>query len=150
MNSQIKTAFLLMIIMQAIHSVEEFIFKLYDVFPPMQFIYRQAPSLAKPAFVAFNLLLILCGLVCFFYWVRPAREGAKGVIWVWVVIQLATVAGHVIWVALSGGYHPGLATVGLFIPVVAYVMYAMRRASSRPPPNKSLERTRIQRVFYLL
>ena len=146
MNSRIKTAFLVMVLLQGIHSVEEYIFKLYEVFPPMQFIYQDAPESARLAFITFNLLLFLFGLACFFYDVRPAGNGAKTVIWIWIAIQLATLAAHVIWAILIGGYNPGLATAPLFVPVVIYLIYWLRRVSLMPPSNKSLDARRKQRL----
>ncbi len=131
MNKQIKTAFLAMISLQTVHSIEEFIFKIYEVSPQMQLVFQHAPDLAKPAFVASNLLLNLFGFICFFYWVRPARQAARRIIWLWVGIQLATVAGHFIWAMKARGYHPGLVTLPLFVPLIIYVVYRLRRGSPR-------------------
>jgi len=33
---------------------------------------------------------------------------------------------HVIWWLSTVGYHPGLATAPLFVPVVAYMIYLLR------------------------
>ncbi|MDQ3748974.1 MAG: HXXEE domain-containing protein [Acidobacteriota bacterium] len=139
MNHRIKTAFLLMILLQAIHSVEEYIFKLYEVFPPMQLIYRNTPELAQAAFITFNLLLFLFGLICFFYWVQPARKRARVVVWIWIVIQMATVAAHLVWAIVIGGYNPGLATAPLFVPVIGCLLYWLQRVQCEPPSNKSLD-----------
>jgi len=133
MNVRTKAAFLAMVVLQAAHSVEEIIFKFHEAFPPMQSIYRRAPSLAQPAFVLFNSVLILSALLCFFHWVRPARAGARAVLWVWVGIQLATVAAHVVWLALAGGYHPGLATVPALAAAAAYMTYRLAGASPAAP-----------------
>ena len=45
MNKQIKTAFLAMIVLQTIHSIEEFIFKIYEVSPQMQLLFQSASDL---------------------------------------------------------------------------------------------------------
>ena len=116
-----------MVWLQAAHSVEEYVFKLYERFPPMRFIYRSVPELARPAFIVFNLFLFLFGLFCYFYWVRPERKGAAIIIWIWIAIQIVTISAHLVWAILTGGYNPGLATVPLFIPVVIYLIYQLRR-----------------------
>jgi hypothetical protein len=121
MNSNIPLTFLLLVILQAIHSVEEFSFRLYERFPPMRFLYRNAPHLAKPAFAISNALLVFIGLVCFYYWVRPARKGAMVVVWVWIIIESLNVVAHLVWAALIGGYNPGLVTGVLFVPVLIYL-----------------------------
>ena len=129
MNGRISTAFLLLIILQAIHSVEEFIFGFYEKFPPMRALYREAPHLAKPAFAIANALLILVGLICYYYWVRPARERARSVVWVWIILESVNVIAHFMWAILIRGYNPGLATVVLFAPVLIYLIGLMRRIS---------------------
>jgi hypothetical protein len=139
MNNRIKTAFLLMILLQAIHSVEEYIFKLYEVFPPMLFAYRNSPELAQAAFITFNLVLFLFGLICFFYWVQPTRKGARVIVWAWIMIQIATFAAHLVWAILIGGYNPGLATAVLFVPVIVYLLYWLQRVQFEPPSKKSLD-----------
>jgi hypothetical protein len=143
MNRRISLAFLLLIIQQAIHSVEEFIFRFYERFPPMKIIYQDAPHLAKPAFLISNALLFLAGLFCFFYWVRPVKERARIVVWVWIALETVNVIAHFIWAILIRGYNPGLVTVILFVPVLIYLNYLMRRSS----PNNSLNRTRNKRAF---
>jgi len=67
----------MLIVLQALHSIEEFIFKFYEVFPPMVSLYRDAPLLARPAFIIFNVVLAALGLICFFYWVWPAKRGRE-------------------------------------------------------------------------
>ena len=129
MNGKIRLAFLSLIILQAIHSAEEFIFGFYEKFPPMMLLYHDAPHLAKPAFVISNALLFCAGLVCFYYWVQPARRGEKIVIWIWMIIESINIIGHCVWAILIGGYNPGLASVMLFVPVLIYLSYCMRRVS---------------------
>jgi len=130
MNNNIRAMFLLLIILQAIHSAEEFIFRLYERFPPMRFLYQNAPYLAKPAFAVSNASLVLIGLICFFYWVQAARKGARAVVWVWIVIDSLNVVGHLVWAILIGGYNPGLVTAVSFVPVLIYLFYLMRLVSS--------------------
>lgn len=128
MNSRIPPAFLSLVVLQAVHSAEEFVFGFYERFPPMRAVYRDAPLLAKPAFAVSNALLFLAGLICFFYWVRPGRRGARTVVRVWVVLESVNVIAHSVWALLIRGYNPGLATAVLFVPVLIYLGRLMRRA----------------------
>ena len=130
MNSNIRPAYLSLIILQAIHSVEEFMLRFYEQFPPMRLIYQDAPHLAKPAFAVSNVFLFFIGLVCFYYWVRPARRGAGTVVWIWIAIESFNVIAHSVWAVLTRGYNPGLATVFLFVPLLVWLWHSMRSASS--------------------
>src|ERR1051325_102042 len=129
MNGRIPPAFLSLVMLQALHSAEEFIFRFYERFPPMSLLYRDTPLLAKPAFAISNTLLFFAGLICFYYWVRPARKGARTVVWAWIVLESVNVIAHFVWAFLIRGYNPGLATVILFVPVLIYLSYLMTRVS---------------------
>lgn len=131
MNSNIRLAFLSLIILQAIHSAEEFIFRFYEKFPPMRLLYQEAPHLAKPAFAISNALLFCGGIGCFYYWILPARKGARTIIWLWIAMESFNVIAHFVWAVLIRGYNPGLATVILFVPVLIYLGYCLWRIS--PP-----------------
>ena len=130
MNKEIRITFPALIILQAIHSAEEYIFGFYERFPPMRVLYENAPQLAKPAFALANCLLVLIGFVSFYYWVRPARKGARTVVWLWIIIESFNVIAHLLWAFLIGGYNPGLVTGIMFVPLLAYLSYLMWRVPS--------------------
>jgi hypothetical protein len=143
MNREIRNAFLALIFLQAVHSVEEFSFGFYKKFPPMIALYENAPPLARPAFALSNFILVLIGLACFYYWVRPARKGGRTIVWIWIILEAGNVIAHLVWAILIGGYNPGLVTAIIFLPVLAYLGYLMRRlpaspfeqgTNGRPPP----------------
>ena len=131
MSKKIRAAFLVLIVLQALHSTEEFIFKFYEVFPPMALLYRDAPHLAAPAFIIFNVLLVAAGLACLSSWVRPAGRGARTVVWAWVGVEAFNAVAHSAWAVLIWGYNPGLVTGLMFVPVVAYLGYLLRRTPAR-------------------
>lgn len=139
MSGRIPTAFLLLVILQAIHSAEEFAFRFYETFPPMRSLYRDAPALAEPAFAISNAILFCAGLACFYYWVRPARERARTVVRVWVILESANVIAHLVWAVIIGGYNPGLATAVLFVPVLIYLSYLMQRVPVRGVAEQHIE-----------
>ena len=128
MSNQIRAAFLMLVALQALHSTEEYIFKFYDVFPPMVMLYRDAPQMASIGFIVFNIFLFMAGLICLFGWVWPGRPGARTIVWVWVVVETFNFVAHSVWAILIRGYNPGLATVLGFVPLVIYIGYQLRRA----------------------
>ena len=107
----------------------------------MRLIYGDAPHLAKPAFAISNVLLFCAGMLCLYYWVQPARKGARRVIWVWVIIESVNVVAHIVWAFLIRGYNPGLATVVLFVPVLIYLSRCLWRVSGKALPNNSFGRS---------
>jgi hypothetical protein len=130
MNKKTRVTFLVLIILQAIHSAEEYIFGFYERFPSMRVLYENAPHLAKPAFALSNCLLVLIGFVSFYYWVRPTKKGARTVLSLWIIIESFNVIAHLLWAVLIGEYNPGLVTGIMFVHVLAYLSYLMRRLPS--------------------
>ena len=127
MNNRLRIAFLLLIVLQLLHSLEEFVFKFYEQFPPMVFVYRNSPGMARTAFILFNSILFLAALASLLYWVWPARRGTITVVWVWVGAETLNVIAHCVWAVLIRGYNPGLVTGIAFLPVLAYLVRLLRR-----------------------
>jgi F0F1-type ATP synthase assembly protein I len=128
MNDKIRAAFLVLVLLQALHSVEELLLHFYEVFPPMALLYRDAPSWARPAFIVSNVVLVTAGLVCWRLWVVPGGRWARGVVWAWAGGEAFNVIAHCVWAVAARGYNPGLVTGLGFVPVVAYLIYLLRRA----------------------
>lgn len=132
MSDKIRTALLMMVAVQAAHSIEEYAFKMYELFPPMRFLYARTPELAKPAFAVSNAMLFLLGLASCWLLGRTREKTARAIIWIWVAIQLTNFTAHVVWAFLIGGYNPGLATAPLFVPLAAYLIHQLMRPQSHP------------------
>ena len=111
--------FLLLILAQAAHSIEEYVFRLYDVFAPARFVSGLVGVDRAAGFVVANSLLVLFGLWCWAMRVRPQRKGARGLAWFWAVLELANGLAHLGLAIASGGYFPGLATAPLLLVVAA-------------------------------
>lgn len=131
MSNEIRVPFMALIALQGLHSVEEFIFRLWEVFPPMALLYRDSPELARPAFVAFNALLFAAGLFCLWRWVWPGVGPARAAVWIWVAGEGFNAAAHAGWAMVTQRYNPGLATGLLIAPVVAYLAWRLGRTATR-------------------
>ena len=128
-----RTGFLLLILAQALHSVEEYWFRLYDLFPPARYV-AGLFGIDRPAgFVVANTLLVLFGLWCWFARVRPQHPAARGFIWFWALLETANGVGHIALSIAAGGYFPGLATAPLLLAVgVGLLLRLVRTSEVRP------------------
>lgn len=126
MNNRLKRAFLMLIVLQAAHSIEEYVFKFYEVFAPARLINNLLPGFSRPGFIAFNVLLVCLGLFCYIYWIRPAKPRARVAIWFWIVIESYNAIAHTVWMIVGAGYNPGLISALLFFPLTGYLAYGMR------------------------
>jgi hypothetical protein len=116
-----RTAFGLLILAQAAHSVEEYAQRLFDVFGPARFVSGLFSDDAATGFALANLGLVLFGAWCYLARVRPARPSARGYAWFWTCLELANGVGHVVLSIRSGGYFPGVGTAPLLVGAASYL-----------------------------
>jgi len=93
-----KSTFLMLIMVQALHSLEEYAFRLYDVFPPATFVSSLFSADLQRGFVTFNAGLVAFGFWCYWWPVRRGWPSAVPLAWLWVGIELlngvGTRSGH--------------------------------------------------------
>lgn len=121
MDSRGRLAFALVIGAQAAHSIEEYVFRLYDVFAPARFVSGLFSSNLAVGFVVANAGIVLAGLWSYLARVRTSNAGARAFAWFWACLELANGFGHVLLAIGQRGYFPGLGTAPLLIATSAYL-----------------------------
>ena len=118
-SARLKMLFLLLVFAQAAHSLEEYLGRLWEVWAPARFVSELiSPSDPVVGFLVINIGLFAVGLLCHFMVVRPARPGARAVIWFWVLLESANGVFHTLWAATNQAYRPGLTTALVFLVLV--------------------------------
>ncbi len=128
LNKRIQFAYLAILLIQILHSVEEFATRMFDVFPPALIIDHYSPGLSQAIFVTFNSSLIVVMLIAFFYWVKPRRRGWRLIVAMWVVGEAYNAVGHSLWSIWTRSYTPGLLTALALIPLVVWLIYLLRNS----------------------
>ena len=126
MSQKCRSAFLGLVLLQAVHSVEEYTFGFFDVFPPARLLDDIWPGIARPGFVVFNTALVLFGLWCFFRRVGPGAATARSWAWLWVAIELYNGVAHPIWAVAIRDYNPGLASAPLLLALAVHLARGLR------------------------
>lgn len=130
MNTRIKMTFLLLVIIQAFHSVEEYYGKLWEVFAPAKFICNLISSNPRTGFLIINILFIAVSLL--YWWSLQKRESRsfRSLIWLWIILEIINVSGHIGWTLYEKTYTPGVVTAILLLIVVISLFRQLTRASS--------------------
>jgi hypothetical protein len=121
-------AFLALILVQAVHSTEEYFARLYDVLAPARFVSGLFFTDHRIGFVIFNVSLIAFGLWCCFGPVRHSWQSATAISWFWVVLELLNGAIHIGWALAVGAYRPGLMTAPVLVVTALILARALRRS----------------------
>jgi hypothetical protein len=134
---RIGATFLALVLVQGLHSIEEYAFRLYDVFLPARFVSGLFSSDLRRGFVAFNCGLFVFGLWAFWWPVRRGWPAATGLVGLWIGIELVNGIGHPAWSLVEGGYTPGVATAPLLL--VLALLLARRLRAARPAESRARE-----------
>lgn len=126
--SRFHVTFGALIASQAVHSVEEYVGRLWESFPPARVLTGLVSSNSERAFVALNVALVAFGLWCLLWPVRRNWAIGIAVAWIWIVIEVINGVGHPLWSLVQRGYTPGVATAPVLLALAAYLAYQLRRA----------------------
>lgn len=120
-DTRTRFAFFALILAQAAHSTEEYLFGLYNVFLPARYISTLVSDDPATGFVIVNAAVVLFGLWCYIARVRIKHSSAFAWMWLWLVAELGNGAGHIIIALMRDAYFPGLATAPFLIAISGYL-----------------------------
>lgn len=121
MDSRSRAAFGLLIAAQAAHSVEEYVFRLFDVFGPARFVSGLFSNNTAAGFAFANIGIVLFGLWCYLARVRTPHPSERAYAWFWTCLELGNGVGHVIFSGIRGACFPGVGTALLLIAAASYL-----------------------------
>jgi hypothetical protein len=129
--SHIKAPFAALVVAQAAHSIEEYVGRLWESFPPATFLTGLISPDRELGFIIINTGLAAFGVWCFLWPVRREWQSAMPIVWFWIVLETINGVGHPAWSVLQGGYTPGVMTAPVLLVLALYLATQMRREVSR-------------------
>jgi Protein of unknown function with HXXEE motif len=127
-----RLPFLLLIVAQAAHSIEEYAFRLYDVFGPARLVSSLISSDVRTGFVLANLMLVTFGVWCYVARVRPGHPSARAWMWPWVIGECANGIVHPAMAFARGEYFPGVVTAPILLILSGYLAVGLVGSRARP------------------
>jgi hypothetical protein len=129
MSRQSRRAFLALMVAQAAHSIEEYIFRLFDVFAPARAVSGWFSTNPDVGFAVANAVLVSFGLWCYFARVRSDHPSGPVFAWFWTVLEFVNGIGHSVLAFSRGGYFPGVATAPVLLAVSACLAFRLSTPS---------------------
>ena len=121
-----KHLFLALILTQAAHSIEEYVFRLYDVFAPTRYIISLVSSDLATGFAVANTAIVLFGVWCYLARVRPEHPSASGWMGFWILLEAGNGLGHIVITLARGAYFPGVVTAPVLLGLSIYLSLRMK------------------------
>jgi len=128
---RLDASFIALMAIQAVHSVEEYLGRLYEVFPPARFVSGLVSQDLQRGFIIGNVALVTFGLWCFVWPIRRRWRSAATIGWVWVTIELINGTVHSLWSLRELSYTPGVATAPLLLVLALYLARQLRAEQMR-------------------
>lgn len=121
--------FLMLVIVRALHSVEEYSGRLWEVLRPAKLVSSVVAENTGTGFLIINIGLFIFDMGCWFFLLRRNTAFARGVFWFWIIIELINGAGRPVWPLYEGRLcsRPGYGTrsacaASLFMPAAFILM----------------------------
>lgn len=128
--SRITFAFGALILVQAAHSVEEIVGRLWESFPPAAFLTSVVASDRELGFIVMNGALVVFGVWCLLWPVLRRWRSAVPLVWCWIVIETINGVVHPAWSLRQGGYTPGVLTAPILLVLALYLVVQIQRTDT--------------------
>ena len=115
-----------LVVVQAAHSFEEYVGRLWEVFIPTTFLTGLISADHEIGFLVINIGLVVFGFWAFSWPVRRRWPSARTFMWGWVAIELINGIGHPTWAILQRGYFPGLITSPVLLVLALLLLRELR------------------------
>ena len=130
MHLQTQTLFLLLIISQTLHSIEEYIFQLWEVLAPARFISGLIATDLAVGYSIANATIVAFGFWCYFGPVHHNWKSANFFMWFWVLLELGNSIGHTLFAVNQAGYFPGLYSTPLLFAFSLLLLLRLLKSDS--------------------
>jgi len=127
--NRLRHAFSALILVQALHAVEKYYGRLWELLPPVRFICNLVAHDPVPGFLLLNSLFLLFGLWCRLWPVGRQWRWWRIWLWLWIVIEIINGLAHIGLALWHGGYFPGLYTAPLLLLIAGWLVFQL---GSRP------------------
>ena len=121
LENRIRRLFTALVIIQAIHSAEEYVGRLWEVLPLAEYLTGLLADNHETGFLIGNISLFIIGLGCIVIVRLSEIKNASAFIWFWIILELFNGAGHMLWSLFQLHYVPGVATAPLLF-LVAFML----------------------------
>lgn len=110
MSNNFNRTFLLLAIAQAVHSLEEYVFELWEYLYPARFLSGLVSEDLPFGFAVINSAIVALIFLSYRAVARSSKFPTTMIAWFWAILETVNGAAHLGFGATSGGYFPGLYT----------------------------------------
>ena len=118
-----ESLFFLLACSQALHSLEEYRFELWNYLEPARYLSSLVSDDLSFGFAVINISIVVLFFLTYFGPVRRQSRAARPLMWFWVGLEMINGVGHSLFAINAGGYFPGVYTAPLLILFSGALIY---------------------------
>lgn len=130
MSAIAKKIFLLLIFSQVLHSIEEYVYSLWEVFTPARIVSSLVSTNLPLGFAILNVMIIAFGIWSFLVPVQRSSDSVPPIVWFWIVLELVNGGVHIFVAAASRAYFPGVYTAPLLLLFSITLLYSVSKSAN--------------------
>ena len=115
MERKTTNIFLILVLLQGTHSIEEYVGHIWEVFAPARYLTGLISNNHELAFMVINIGFIVFGIFCWLFIKSKNSAMSAIIIWFWIIIELINGFGHILNAIFHREYTPGLITAPLIL-----------------------------------
>ena len=128
MSPASQRTFFLLIAFQALHSIEEYYYSLWEVLAPARYVSGLVSSDLAVGFAVINLTIVAFGIWSCVIPVRRSASYAPVIIWFWILLEFANGVGHIWFTVSSHSFFPGIYTAPFLLTISCYLAMEVVRS----------------------
>ena len=126
MDNKTKITFLILVLLQGLHSVEEYVGKLWEVFSPAKYLTNLFSENNETGFLIANVGIFILGISCWLLLYSKFESSIRIVIWIFIVIEIINGIGHPVWSIYQKSYTPGVISAPFLLVTALYLARQLR------------------------
>ena len=126
MDNKTKITFLILVLLQGLHSVEEYVGKLWEVFPPAKYLTNLFSENNETGFLIANVGIFILGISCWLLLYSKFESTIRIIIWIFIVIEIINGIGHPVWSIYQKSYTPGVISAPFLLVTALYLARQLR------------------------
>lgn len=122
MNLRLRNSFLLLVLVQGIHSVEEYFGQLWEVLVPAAYLTGLVADDHETGFLVLNSAFLVLGLLIWYFIIRKDHPAAPVFLWFWAILEFLNGLAHPLLSIVRKSIVPGLFSAFFLLFISAYML----------------------------
>jgi hypothetical protein len=131
MDKRARYTFLILVLFQGLHSIEEYIGRLWEVFQPAHYLSGLISENREKGFLIANISLFIFGILIWLTLKNNVSKLTFSLIWFWIILEIINGLGHPMFSIYQQKYLAGSITAPFLLFMAIYLASLLIRLKDK-------------------